>query len=139
MEDMASALGNILQNPQAMQQIMNLASQLGLSQEAPAPQAETPPAAPVMSIPAAPQSAQTGLPGMPENLDIATITKVAQILGSVNMRDRNVELLLALKPHFGEKRRKKVDDAIRVMQLIKVLPALRETGLFSNLFGGGDS
>ena len=63
------------------------------------------------------------------------LAKVMQMMGSLNQRDRNVELLLALKPHFGEKRQKKVDDAIRIMQLIKMLPLLKETGIFDSLAG----
>lgn len=119
MEDMASALGSILNNPQAMQQIMGLASQLGLGNPAPA---ETPPPPP----PPAPDP----LGG----LDLGALAKIAGVLSSMNTHDQNVDLLLALKPHFGEKRRKKVDDAIRVMQLVRMLPQLREAGLF-NLFG----
>ena len=84
--------------------------------------------------PAAP-SAAANLLG---SLDVNTIAKVSQILQGLNTRDSNVELLLALKPHFGEKRQKKVDDAIRIMQLVKMLPLLKETGIFGNLFGGDD-
>lgn len=123
MEDMASALGSILNNPQAMQQIMGLASQLGLGNPGPA---EAPPPPP-------PPPAPDPLGG----LDLGAIAKIAGVLGSMNTRDQNVDLLLALKPHFGEKRRKKVDDAIRVMQLVRMLPQLREAGLF-NLFDSGE-
>mgnify|MGYP001034315605 CR=1 FL=1 len=118
MEDMASALGSILNNPQAMQQIMGLASQLGLGSPAPAEAPPPPPPA----------------PDLPGGLDLGALAKIAGILGSMKAHDQNVDLLLALKPHFGEKRRKKVDDAIRVMQLVRLLPQLREAGLF-NLFG----
>lgn len=162
MDDMASALGSILNNPQAMQQIMSLASQLGLGgppepaqQETPAPPPVEPqpvqqpaPVAPHPNLnfgganipPAAPPQNDLGnLGSLLGNIDINTIAKISQIMGSLNTHDDNVDLLLALKPHFGEKRRKKVDDAIRIMQLVKVLPLLKETGIFGSLFGGGDS
>ncbi len=155
MEDMASALGSILNNPQAMQQIMGLASQLGLGAPDPAatpaspvapaspvpPEAAPPPVPPPIPPtppppPAPPLSpASSGMPDLPGGLDLGMLAKVAGILRSLNTHDKNVELLLALKPHFGEKRRKKVDDAIRIMQLVKILPMLKEAGLF-NLFGG---
>ena len=48
----------------------------------------------------------------------------------------NVDLLLALKPRLKEHRAKKIDDAIRVMQLIQFLPLLKESGLFGDLEGG---
>ena len=157
MEDMASALGSLLNNPQTMQQIMNLANQLGLGGDGAAPAADAqPPAAPPPAHPAQPQAqpapplqnlftpppAQPAAPNAAANLlgslDVNTIAKVSQILQGLNTRDSNVELLLALKPHFGEKRQKKVDDAIRIMQLVKMLPLLKETGIFGNLFGGDD-
>lgn len=157
MEDMASALGSLLNNPQTMQQIMNLANQLGLGGDGAAPAADAqPPAAPPPAQPAQPQAqpvpplqnlftpppAQPAAPNAAANLlgslDVNTIAKVSQILQGLNTRDSNVELLLALKPHFGEKRQKKVDDAIRIMQLVKMLPLLKETGIFGNLFGGDD-
>lgn len=159
MDDIGSALSNILSNPQTMQQIMSLASQLGLGEGTPpasdppalqpayAPANPPPPPSPpetgafIPAMGAGPQ-AGNGAPGaaqaLPGGLDIAALSRVAQMMGSLNTRDQNVELLLALKPHFGEKRRKKVDDAIRIMQLIRLLPALKETGIFGSLLGGGD-
>ena len=57
MEDMASALGSLLNNPQTMQQIMNLANQLGLGGDGAAPAADAqPPAAPPPAQPAQPQA-----------------------------------------------------------------------------------
>ncbi len=153
MEDMASALGSILNNPQAMQQIMGLASQLGLGAPDPAatpaspmapaspvpPEATPPPVPPPIPPtppPAPPLSpAASAMPDLFGGLDLGMLAKITGILRSLNTHDKNVELLLALKPHFGEKRRKKVDDAIRIMQLVKILPMLKEAGLF-NLFGG---
>ncbi len=151
MDDIGAALGAILNNPQTMQQIMSLASQLGMGeapQQAPAPTApaDTSP----QSEPLSPAVMPAGLPlpaASPSpppaaaaasplaGLDMNALAKVMQMMGSLNQRDRNVELLLALKPHFGEKRQKKVDDAIRIMQLIKMLPLLKETGIFDSLAG----
>ena len=42
---------------------------------------------------------------------------------------------MALKPRLSEARSKKVDDAIRVMQIIQFLPLLKETGLFGQMDG----
>lgn len=152
MDDIGAALGAILNNPQTMQQIMSLASQLGMGD---APPQETsassiPAAAGMPSSgalqPAAPAySSASGYPPPPPpadpavnplaGLDMNALAKAVQMMGSLNQRDQNVELLLALKPHFGEKRQKKVDDAIRIMQLIKMLPLLKETGIFGSLLG----
>lgn len=88
------------------------------------------------------QSAPSGLP----NIDISTIMKLSQALSSVQTNKANIDLLLALKPRLNETRSKKIDDAIRVMQLIQFLPLIKESGLFgemdnilSGLVGGGNS
>ena len=149
MEDIGAALSAILGNPQTMQQIMSLASQLGMGGE-PQPEAETalpamqpepaspaPPYTPSPPPAASPPLSAAPAAGLPGGLDVGALAKLAQMMGSLNQRDENVELLLALKPHFGEKRRKKVDDAIRIMQLVKMLPMLKEAGIFGSLLGGG--
>lgn len=78
------------------------------------------------------QAVNQGASAMP-NIDINMIMKVQQAMSQLSTSDKNVELLLALKPHFGDERRKKVDDAIKIMQMIKLLPLIKESGLF----GGG--
>ena len=49
------------------------------------------------------------------------------------INDKNTQLLLALKPHFSERRRQKVDQAISMMRLMAMLPALKESGIFAGL------
>lgn len=70
--------------------------------------------------------------GMP-NIDMNTILALQQIFAGMNREDKNSQLLLALKPHFGERRRSKVDQAIQMMRLFSILPALRESGIFAGL------
>lgn len=65
--------------------------------------------------------------------DVGTMMKIQKAMSAFSASNKNVELLKALKPHFGEDRQKKVDDAIKVMQLINMLPLLKESGLFGVL------
>lgn len=44
--------------------------------------------------------------------------------------DTRTRLLLALKPHLSEKRRERVDRAIKLMKLISIMPLITESGLF---------
>ena len=74
--------------------------------------------------------------GVPPGLDLNLIVQIQKAMQALSASSRNVELLRTLKPHLSEARAKKVDDAIRVMQLIQLLPALKESGLFAL---GGDS
>jgi len=55
------------------------------------------------------------------------------VFQSMNVNDKNTQLLLALKPHFGEKRQAKVDQAISMMRLFSMLPMLQESGIFAGL------
>ena len=81
----------------------------------------------------APQN--SGLP----NIDLGTIAKLSKAFSSVQQNRSNIDLLFALKPRLKEERAKKVDDAVRIMQLIQFLPLIKESGLFGemdNILGG---
>jgi hypothetical protein len=69
--------------------------------------------------------------GLP-NLNMNTLMGLQKAFSELRF-DPNVELLRALKPHFSPERQKKVDDAVRILQLIKLLPLIKDSGLF-----GGD-
>ncbi len=80
---------------------------------------------------AAPPPRQSGgfLPG----IDVGTIAKLTQALAGFQQNRASIDLLLALKPRLKEERAKKVDDAIRVMQLVQFLPLIKESGLFGEM------
>ena len=67
------------------------------------------------------------------NIDLNMILKLQQVFKSMNVNDKNSQLLLALKPHFSERRQAKVDQAISMMRLMNMLPMLKESGIFSGL------
>ncbi len=69
-------------------------------------------------------------------LDVGSLLKVQSIFQSMNQDNKNTALIRALRPHLREERQHRVDEALRLMQLISVLPALRESGLLGKLFGG---
>lgn len=66
-------------------------------------------------------------------VDINMLMKLQQVFQSMNVNDKNTQLLLALKPHFSERRRARVDQAISMMRLFSMLPMLKESGLFAGL------
>ena len=61
------------------------------------------------------------------------IVRLQQVFQSMSVNDKNTQLLQALKPHFSERRRAKVDQAVSMMRLFSMLPALQESGLFAGL------
>ena len=81
-----------------------------------------------------PSNQSQGFP-MP-NFDIGMLMTIQKAMSSFNESNKNVDLLKALKPHLSDERQKKVNDAIRIMQLMNVLPLLKESGIFG--FLGGD-
>jgi hypothetical protein len=78
-----------------------------------------------------PSSGGGNAPGLP--IDMSTIMKLGQAMSSMQGNRQNIDFLLSLKPRLNERRAKKIDDAIKVMQLIQFLPLIKETGLFNGL------
>ncbi len=69
----------------------------------------------------------TSLPVSPEQL-----SSIMQIMRAFNSSsdDSRTRLLLALKPHLSEKRRERVDKAIKIMKLLAIMPMITESGIF---------
>lgn len=80
--------------------------------------------------------------GNGSGFNLGSLSKLAGMFGGANnaANDKNVQLLRALQPHISESRAGRIDDAVRIMQLISAWPALRDSGLLGslgNLFSGG--
>lgn len=69
-------------------------------------------------------------------ISMDTILKIQRTMQALSLSNPNIDLLRAMRPLLSPRRARKVDDAIRIMQLIQLLPALKESGLFAL---GGDS
>ncbi|MEF9853163.1 MAG: hypothetical protein RR787_04195 [Hydrogenoanaerobacterium sp.] len=72
------------------------------------------------------------------SLDIAKLMRVQQLL-SQKRDDGSTALLRALKPHLGDANRKKVDEAVRFMEIFSLLPLIKESGLLGSLLGGDEA
>lgn len=68
--------------------------------------------------------------GMP---DIETILKLTSLAGAFTQSDKNADLLLALKPHLGEEKRRRVDKAVKLLKLIAVWNMAKESGLLKDI------
>lgn len=136
MDDLASMITQFLNSEDGMNQLKAVSAALGIPDPtANIPQNPMPPqfgqnmgAAPAFSAP----NTQSGIP----QLDMNTLMMLQKAMSLFNQEDKNTELLRALKPHFSTERAKKVDDAIHIMQLIRLLPLAKEMGLFSRGKGG---
>lgn len=142
MDDLSQQLQSILSDPQTMGRLQGLLNSLGKDQgEAPAEPAA--PAGPDLSAllgalgvgqASKPQESAggTGLMGLnPQALSL--MTRLAPLL---NREDDATRLLRALRPLLSEGRQKKVDEAIQILQMLRLLPLLKESGVFSGLLSG---
>ena len=73
-----------------------------------------------------------GAPG----LDPALLITLSRAMAALREPDRNIQLLRALRPYLEPERQKKVDEAVKILHLMKLAPLLQESGLLSGLLGG---
>lgn len=135
MPDLGEQLSAILQNPEAQQNIRALLSsfQQGAPQQnqPPPPQHQSPPPFDLSALFGSSPGSQQSSPPPGPGFDIGMLMKLQQIFSKMSCEDNNICLLRALRPFLREP--KKVDDAIHILQLLSILPALGEIGIF----GGG--
>ncbi len=112
MDDLNKKLADILNNPESMNRVKEMAESI-LSQSEKPPEDE--------SI--------FGNVGSDELMNIMSIvSKLNQ-----NNNDARTNLLSALKPHLSEPKRDKVDTAIKILRLLDLLPILKESGILGKL------
>lgn len=103
MDDLSEKLSEILNNPDSMAQVRQMAeSMLGTEKEA-----------------------------ENENFaDAETVGKIMQVVKRLKSGgdDDRTALLLALKPHLHQEKREKVDKAVKLLKIIEILPSLKESG-----------
>ena len=143
MDDLTQQLQKVLSDPQTMGQLQGLLSSLGGQEEKPAP---APSGGPDLSAllgalgggqasPPPAESPSTALAGLnPQALSL--MARLGPLLNQANREDDATRLLRALRPLLGEARQKKVDEAIQILQMLRLLPLLKESGVFSGLLSG---
>lgn len=127
MDDLASKITELLGDPEGMKRITDIASSLMSGEQSNAlnaPKSESQP------------KDNEGFNLSDMHLDpvqMGNMMKMMSVLKSQNKEDDNTRLLNALKPHLSAERRKKVDKAISLLKIVKLLPILKESGL-TNIF-----
>lgn len=130
MDELTEQLNKVLSDPQSMAQIQNIMGSLGLNntQTNTNTQVQAPIETPV-------NNSQNVLGGISPDM-ISAFAKIAPLLGQVKTDDNSTRLLTALKPMLSESKSKKVDEAVKVLQIIKLFPALKDSGILSSVLGG---
>lgn len=118
MDDLSSKLTDILNDPDSMERVRQMAeSILGGSDEPSSP----PPAQPALADIA-------DLGGALGSDDLRTIVSVISKMKSSG-NDTRVQLIYALKPHLSDERKARADTAVKLLKLLDVMPLIKESGL----------
>ena len=138
MSELEEKLEGILGNPQAMAQIMSLAQSLNLGGDQPSTETQDPepdrtqtapppaPPAPPAGASAPPPAASGGLGGLLgglSSLDPKLLSAAASLMGQYSNGgdDQRTALLTALRPFVKEQRYAKLDKAIQIAKLSRLI------------------
>ena len=130
MDDLSSRLNEILGAPASMEKIKNLAAMFSGSDQAESKSAAEPERAAPQPQENTAQAAAID-PGL-----MRSVMKLAPALSQMRQEDDSTRLLHALRPFLSDKRRKKLDEALRLLQLTRMIPYLKSSGVLNSFFGG---
>ena len=122
MSGLEEKLEGILSNPKAMEQIMSLAQSLGKSSVQSQPPASDTQSQPEQEPPPASEPSDSGLLDTLSQIDPRLISGAFQLMSQYqNNDDGRVALLNALRPFVKEKRYAKLDKAIQIAKLSRLI------------------
>ena len=113
MDGIENKISEILSDPNSMSEIMNIAKSLGFTDEAENVKNDNHNFSPDM---------------------LNAVTKLTPLINEAKKEDDSTRLLKALKPLLSAKRQEKVDSAIKIIGLLRLLPALKENSALSSIF-----
>ncbi len=125
MDDLSAILSNVLNSKEGQETLGQLMAILGGQDQ---DDGESSPAAALPPRTPEPEP-QSSTPSLLDGLDMGTILRIGSMLSSGAGDDKNIALLNALRPHMSDERRGRIDSAIKIMQLMKLLPLLKEINL----------
>lgn len=110
--------------PESTNQLQGLISMLSSGNAASSAESETPPSAPPDQPMQSGNEETSNSGGLP--FDPSLLLKLQQAMSLVRQDDPRVAFLVALKPNLSEQRRQRVDEAVRMLRLVHLVPFLRE-------------
>lgn len=117
MDDLAGKISELLNNPESLEKIKGLSGLLGQSPKAPQPEPEIN------------QNSAPDLSSMLPTDTLQTVMKLAPLFSSLKQDDNSTRLLHALRPMLGAERQRRLDESIKMMQMMRILPLLKKTGI----------
>ncbi|MBQ8683137.1 MAG: hypothetical protein IJ518_01305 [Clostridia bacterium] len=132
MDDLNEKLTGLLTSPEGMAKLQSVMAALTGGEapllSAPAPSPSAPP----------PSTAETAGQGLGSSLpDIGTLTKLLPLLSGMGQENEDTRLLRALRPYLHGEREKRLDETMRLLQMLRLLPILQEQGVLGGSKHGG--
>lgn len=134
MDELTEKISALLNSPDGMKKIQSTLSALGMgggeSENAAADRAAPalpPEAAALLSPGSGSSEGKGGGGGFP---DLQMVAKFAPLLSGFKNEDENTRLLNSLRPFLSGDREKRLDEAIRMLRMLKVMPLLKDQHLF---------
>ena len=144
MDDLMSKLQSVLNDEQSMKQLNEFANMLSSEQSEQSSSANSTQQPDFSQLlnnlglnsEQPQQSTPPPVPPAPTGIDMAKLLQLQAIMQQANKHDKNVDLLLALKPLLKEENQVKIDRLIKIFKLFAVYPLLKQSGLLGgDLFG----
>ncbi len=123
MEDLTGKIADILSDPEMMNTIKGLSGLLGSSESEHSDESDC-----SEEKKDSDDSTSTEESPFPFEL-MQMMLKVMPILSSMKQEDKYTNFLRALRPLLSEARRKKLDSSSQILQIIKILPLLKNQGI----------
>lgn len=116
--DLSALVDSVLSDPNALEQIKGLAQSMGLGDLlSPNGQQET-----------AHDTPQSPPAGIPTSM-LGGIGEMMPLLSKFGQEDDSTRLLHALRPFLGEERRAKLDEATKLLMVLRTINLIREERL----------
>lgn len=116
MDDLFGKMQSVMSDPESMKQLKELAELMGNDEDETASE---------QTAPEEDSSDDTGF-------DIGKLIELSSLLGN-NENSEDAALLLALKPHLKEERRRKVDKAVKLLRMLDMWEKLKDTGMLKDI------
>lgn len=123
MEDLLSKMQELLADPETMQQVSELAGMLKNNNINPENSQNSQDLPDVNNI-------NNNLNNF---LNPEMLLKAGELLRQNQQPDKNITLLLALRPHLHQQRRHRIDNAVKLLQLWGIFKNLQQSGMLQNL------
>ena len=112
MDDLSQKLAGILNNPEALENLKNMADSILSGDNSSNGGGSSPPQ------------------GFPDMEQLSNIMAIMSKLNGSQDNDRT-RLINALKPYLSEKRQAKAENAIKILKIMELWPLIKESGMFN--------